>query len=134
MLIAILLLAAYEDAYYAKISNYLIVRSAFFGFLILTDKNQGKDIEKAIIQLIIIFVFMYVLYLTNVFGAGDAKYLTVLRLFLDIENWEKLFFLSLIIATVAGLAKYIIFSEGKVKMGVAILFAETVMFVAEYWG
>lgn len=122
-------LAALDDAYNAKVSNWLLAWGLITGIAITLIVSTNAmcikiyDYKSLLIRVGMIFVIMYLLYLMNVFGAGDAKLMIILGIFCEMREWFILFYISLCVSLVIGMVKRMRKDNSGIRYAVAVFIA-----------
>jgi|GEM_PF-3268607 len=108
--IAFLLLccACLSDIKYFIIPNRLSVMPYVVGVLLYLLELDFIGLAKASIAAVIIFIVLFLLYLTKGLGAGDVKFLTGLSFLLDYNRIWSILIYSFLIAGLIAIVVYVI--------------------------
>lgn len=101
-------LACYTDLKYLKIPNRLSLLPYVTGVFLYTIKLDFIGLLKASLGALLLFVILFLLYLTKGLGAGDVKFLTGLAFLLDFNRLSTIVIYSFLIAGLVAMFIYIL--------------------------
>lgn len=108
LLTGILIMAAYLDLRYGRISNTVVIWAYVISGICMMTSRDKLTVCNRICGLLLPLLFLFVLFVFGYFGAGDIKLCSIVGAFLGVKGVIYSFGIALVAATVEGGIKMII--------------------------